>query len=508
MNRSTMVCCLVINLLAIPSISSGQNDEDSVPCREPAVAGAFYSSDPLELKAQMVEFFKKVKSNSENQDVAALIAPHAGYVFSGEVATSAYAQLDPDKAYDHIFLLGTSHRTYLNGASIYNKGNYKTPLGTVEVDLALANELIDQYSFFDYVEEAHGQEHSLEVQLPFLQYRLHKPFKIVPIIMGTRSASMCQKIADALKPYFNSRNLFVVSSDFSHYPDYEGAKEADSTTGAAIAANSPETFLKAIEENESKRIHGLATSACGWSSILTLLDMSSQVADMKVENVRYQNSGDSRYGDKLRVVGYHSFAFVRPQVSGDSHEMSLSNQEKKILLQIARQSIEEKLGKKKPSTVDESQLPESLKIPCGAFVTLHNNKQLRGCIGHMQSDKPLWKTVWEMAWAAALLDSRFEPVEASELDYIDIEISVLTPLKRIYSIDEFELGRDGILMEKDGRHGTLLPQVAEKTNWTKIEFLEQCAKRKAGIGKDGWQTADLYTYQAIVFSEHEILEAP
>ena len=127
-------------------------------------------------------------------------------------------------------------------------------MGTVEVDLALANELIDQYSFFDYVEEAHGQEHSLEVQLPFLQYRLHKPFKIVPIIMGTRSASMCQKIADALKPYFNSRNLFVVSSDFSHYPDYEGAKEADSTTGAAIAANSPETFLKAIEENESKRI--------------------------------------------------------------------------------------------------------------------------------------------------------------------------------------------------------------------------------------------------------------
>lgn len=505
MNRSAMVCCLCVNLLSIPFFSSGQNAEESVPCREPAVAGAFYSSDPLELKAQLATFFKNVENGTEGQDVAAVIAPHAGYVFSGEVAASAYAQLDPENTYDHIFLLGTSHHTYLSGASIYNQGNYKTPLGVVDVDLPLVNELIKQYSFFDYVEEAHEKEHSLEVQLPFLQYRLHKPFKIVPIIIGTRSASTCQKIADALKPYFNSRNLFVISSDFSHYPDYEGAQKADSATGAAIASNSPATFLKAIEENESKRIHGLATSACGWSSILTLLDMSSTIAGMQVNDVRYQNSGDSPYGDKYRVVGYHAFAFIRPQKAPDSEEMSLTNQEKLILLQIARQSIEEKLGMKSQSKVDESNLPSVLKVPCGAFVTLHKKDKLRGCIGHLQSDKPLYQTVQEMAWAAALLDSRFDAVDPDEMDDLDIEISVLTPLKRIHSIDQFVLGRDGIFMVKDGHRGTLLPQVAEKTHWTKIEFLEECASRKAGIGKNGWRDAELYTYQAIVFSEQEIL---
>jgi AmmeMemoRadiSam system protein A len=157
--------------------------------------------------------------------------------------------------------------------------------------------------------------------------------------------------------------------------------------------------------------------------------------------------------------------------------------------------------------MDERQLPQSLKIPCGAFVTLHKGKKLRGCIGDLQSGKPLWQTVKEMAWAAAFLDSRFDAVDQGEMDDIEIEISVLTPLKRIYSIDEFEPGVHGILMVKDGHRGTLLPQVAETTHWSKIEFLEQCASRKAGIGKDGWKSAELYIYRAIVFSEHEILEA-
>jgi len=506
MNRSSVICCMVVNLLFIPHSSAGQTDEGDVPCREPAVAGSFYSSDPLELKAQLSEFFKEAENGPAGQNVAALISPHAGYVFSGKVAASAFAQLDPKQSFDHVFLLGTSHQVYLKGASIYNQGNYKTPLGEVEVDLALANELIGKHPFFEYVPEAHTREHSIEVQLPFLQYRLQKPFKIVPIIIGTRSAPTCKKIADALKPYFTSRNLFVISSDFSHYPDDEGAREADMATGEAIASNSPEKFLKAIQDNEAKHIPGLATSACGWSSILTLLNLSSQDLDIAVKDVRYQNSADSRYGDKLRVVGYHAFAFIRDEASSDSGEMSLSDKEKAILLQMARESIESKLSNIPRSKIDDSQLPRSLLVPCGAFVTLRENGKLRGCIGRLQSDNPLYKVVQEMAWAAAFLDSRFEPLEWSELDDLDIEISVLTPLKRIKSISEFELGKQGIYMVKGEHRGTLLPQVAQSTHWSKKEFLEHCASYKAGIGKDGWHDAELYTYQAFVFSEHEILE--
>ncbi|WP_163716692.1 AmmeMemoRadiSam system protein B [Mangrovibacterium lignilyticum] len=506
MNRSAIIPCLVVNLLFIPHVSEGQNSEEEIPCRQPAVAGSFYSSDPLELKAQLSEFFQEAESGTANQHVAALIAPHAGYVFSGKVAASAYAQLNKEQSYDRVFLLGTSHHVYLKGASIYNHGNYKTPLGKVEVDLDLANELIGKYPFFEYVPEAHTQEHSLEVQLPFLQYRLHKHFKIIPIIIGTQSAATCKEIAEALKPYFTSRNLFVISSDFSHYPDYEGARNADHDTGAAIASNSPEAFLKALKDNESKRIPGLATSACGWSSILTLLNLSSEVSGMKVKDVRYQNSGDSRYGDKQRVVGYHAFAFNRSGESVEGDEISLSDEEKISLLRLARQSIESHLIDGSDPKVDEAELPQSLKIRCGAFVTLRKKGKLRGCVGHLQPDNPLYQIVPEMAWAAAFWDSRFDPVGWNELDDIDIEISVLTPLKRIHSIEEFELGKHGIYMVKGKYRGTLLPQVAESTHWSKNEFLEHCAADKAGIGKNGWQNADLYTYRAFVFSEQEILQ--
>jgi AmmeMemoRadiSam system protein B/AmmeMemoRadiSam system protein A len=504
MKLSAFTQYLAVILFVSPVDCQGQPAGHSSSVRRPAVAGLFYPSNPDTLRLQLTNLFRSFGNSGGMKNSVALIVPHAGYIFSGEVAASAYACLDPDKIYDRIFLIGPSHHTWLTGASIYNKGNYSTPLGIVPVDTALASRLINDHRFFEYRPEAHTKEHSIEVQLPFLQYRLKHEFKIIPIVIGTQSPVVCRKIAEALRPYFNEKNLFIISSDFSHYPDYAGALKADQVTGDAIGSNSVGNFLKTIRENESKQIPGLVTSACGQNSILTLLNLSSEMPGIKVHPIKYMNSGDSEYGDKLRVVGYHSFVFTRDP---DTHAFSLSDEEKAQLLEIARGAIEYRLQNKGFSVVDTSAYSKQLKAPLGAFVTLHKNGRLRGCIGQFLTTRPLYDLVQKMAVAAAFQDFRFDPVGKDEMNVIDVEISVLTPLKRIASIDEFELGKQGIYMIKGNRSGTFLPQVAMNTGWNKNEFLGHCAHDKAGIGWDGWKDAELYTYEALVFGEKDLQKA-
>jgi len=181
-----------------------------------------------------------------------------------------------------------------------------------------------------------------------------------------------------------------------------------------------------------------------------------------------------------------------------SQAFSLSDDEKRMLKEIALSSIKDSL---RSEEFDSSlfTLHSSLKRKCGAFVSLHKHGRLRGCIGHFGEDVPLHEIVAEMARAAAFEDPRFMPVTADELSDIDIEISVLTPMRRIQSLDEFELHRHGIYIRKGYRSGTFLPQVADEVNWTKEEFVSHCAQDKAGIGWDGWRDAELYVYEAIVF---------
>ena len=209
----------------------------------------------------------------------------------------------------------------------------------------------------------------------------------------------------------------------------------------------------------------------------------------------YQNSGDVDNQEHNRVVGYHAFAILR----GASQEFVLSDEEKKILKEIALTSIKDSLaGKPVAQPILNSQYPV-LNSKCGAFVSLHKQGRLRGCIGHFGEDVPLHEIVAEMARAAAFEDPRFMPVTMDELKDIDIEISVLTPMRRIQSLDEFELHRHGIYIRRGYRSGTFLPQVADEVNWTKEEFVSHCAQDKAGIGWDGWRDAELYVSEAIVF---------
>ncbi len=483
--------------------------------RKPFAAGKFYTANPKDLQQHLQLLFTNSVQHTSENEILAMIVPHAGYVFSGTVAASGYHQIDTEKSYEHVFIIAPSHTTYFNGASIYCKGHYETPLGEVKIDIDFVNKLIDQHAVLSCAPEVHQQEHSIEVQLPFLQYCLKNEFNIVPIVVGNPSTRNCEKLAAALQPYFNCNNLFVISSDFSHYPSYENAIKADKNTAEAILTKNPEIFEQAIKENESEHIPGLATSACGQGPILTLLYLLQHQNNISAEIIQYQNSGDSPYGDKEKVVGYYAIIFSESNSSGnkspaeniDGDEFyELNKDEKRQLLEIARNSIEYYLAAQNILDIEDDKLTNALKTPCGAFVTLHKDGNLRGCIGRFDAGLPLYKTVQYMAIAAATQDVRFVKVTREELSKLDIEISVLTPLRKIESLEEFELGKHGIYIRKGTATGTFLPQVADGKNWTKTEFVSYCAQEKAGIGRDGWKNAELYTYEALIFNETEIIK--
>jgi AmmeMemoRadiSam system protein B/AmmeMemoRadiSam system protein A len=494
-----------------------QNSYKELTDREPVVAGQFYPGRSDELNTELINLFSEAEPRKVKGEVMAILSPHAGYVFSGGVAASSFNQINPKKKYDIIFVIGSSHRAAFEGASIYNKGNYVTPLGTVNVDLKTANTLINKYDVFKYRSDAHSYEHSLEVQLPFLQHIMETGFKIVPIVIGTQYAETCKKIAAALEPYFTTDNLFVISTDFSHYPSYEDACKVDNLTASAIISNNPDELLKTLKKNSQMNIPNLATSICGWTSVLTLMYITQDMPGVKYYPVVYKNSGDARYyGDKSRVVGYYSIAVAKEDtettISSEKasennpkkKDFELTAEDKKILLDIARNTVEEYVENREIPPVNTRGFSSNLLTNTGAFVTLHKKGNLRGCIGRFEPDIPLYKVVQEMAVSAATRDFRFSPVKSDELDDIDIEISVLTPLRKIDSVDEIELGRHGIYIKKGYSSGTFLPQVATQTGWSLEEFLGHCSRDKAGIGWEGWKDADIYVYEAIIFSENEI----
>lgn len=469
--------------------------KDDKPVVRPATqANRFYTGNPQELRQEVDGYLTRHAANVPYPHVAALIVPHAGYYFSGNVAASAYMTLDPQKTYKRIFLLGPSHHEWLNGASVNTESDYyATPLGNVKVDRETTQQLVKADKVFTYKASAHTQEHCLEVQLPFLQRRLGLVPPIVPIIISTNNFEKLKRMAEVLKPYFNDDNLFIISSDFSHYPKYEDACEVDARTGKAIETGDVEQFIATIEANAHSGKRHLDTSACGEFAIITLMLMLDGHYDIK--HLMYQNSGDIDNYDHSRVVGYHSFAFLRQQSSKTS--FVLTDEDKQQLKDIALQSIKDSLEGKTFSL--QTSYSSTLNAKCGAFVSLHEHGRLRGCIGHFGEDIPLHEIVVEMAHAAAFEDPRFSPVRREELDEIDIEISVLTPMRRINSLDEFELHRHGIYIRKGYRSGTFLPQVADEVDWTKEEFVGHCSQDKAGLGWNGWRNAELYVYEAIVF---------
>jgi AmmeMemoRadiSam system protein B/AmmeMemoRadiSam system protein A len=471
--------------------------------REPVAAGRFYPADIKTLTGDISRLFAESRKTPADWNVRAIISPHAGYVFSGKIAAEAFHSVPGNSVYRNIFIIGSSHIMHFDGASVFNSGDYITPLGKAPVNIEIANKLINDNKVFKFPVTAHIQEHSIEVQVPFIQYYFKETPQIVPIIIGTQNESTIKKIAEALEPYFTTENLFVISSDFSHYPSYSDASRTDSITALGISSGKPGTFLNSLSRNSEADVPGLATSMCGWTSGLALLYLTDGNHNLEIKHLDYCNSGDSPHGNKREVVGYHAFTVLdkhdkirRSDV--ESLDITFTRSEQNQLFRIAENSIGTMIDEHKRITIDEKNMTENLKKPLGAFVTLKLNGALRGCIGRFISSDPLCDVVRESAISSAFDDPRFTPLTREEFEKTEIEITVLGPLKKISDTSEIVLGKHGIYIRKGYRSGTMLPQVATENKWTVEEFLGFTSRDKAGIGWTGWKDAELFVYEGVV----------
>ncbi len=479
-----------------PSLSQPWEKEMSEQIRKPAVAGMFYPSGAEKLSSQINDYLNKVPPLHIEEKIVAIISPHAGYEFSGGVAAYSFKAIE-QRDFSTVVIIGPSHYVYFKGISVYAEGYYQTPLGNVEIDRELSKAIINNSNIHFYP-SAHQREHSIEVEIPFLQTVL-KNFKIVPIIMGDCSYQDCLDLGEAIAENSkDKKTLIVASTDFSHFYPSEKARILDKTSLDEIKKFNPQELYKKVQTEECQ--------LCGAMPVVTTLIAAQTLGADKIELLKYLHSGDVT-GDNSRVVGYGSMIVIgsKPQVAGYRQEIKkdkkgkLSNEEKKRLLSIAREAIGSYVIKRKKPEMHETN-PELIKKR-GVFVTLTQNGQLRGCIGYIQAVKPLCEAVTDMAIEAAVNDPRFSPLQKEELSKIKIEISVLSPLKRIKDTQEIKIGRDGIFIRKGFDSGLLLPQVATENNWNKDEFLKQGCY-KAGLPADAWKKgAEIYTFSAEIFDE-------
>lgn len=496
------VFIVLLSIYAIMETFSQNQTTD----RQPVAAGRFYSANKETLTKDISQLFENCKKTEGNLNVRAIISPHAGYVYSGKIAASAYSTISKNSVYKNIFIIGTSHIMQFDGASVYSSGDYITPMGKIGVNREIAEKLISENKVFKFPTNAHLQEHSIEVQLPIIQYLFKDKPLIVPIIIGTNNENTVKKIAESLRPWFTSENLFIISSDFSHYPSYKAATESDNITALSIASGDPQAFLNTLRNNSDKQIPGLATSMCGWTSGLALLYLIEGSKQLEIKLIDYCNSGDSPNGNKNEVVGYHAIAIIEKKQNTEIKlesgiELSFTEEEKNQLFIIVKNSIRSMLYDNKKIEIDEKTISAKFKTPMGAFVTLKINGVLRGCIGRFISSEPLFNVVKASALSSAFEDPRFPPLTKEEFKKTDIEITVLGPLKKINNIGEIVLGKHGIYIKKDFRSGTMLPQVAIENGWTVEQFLGYTSREKAGLGWDGWKEAELFIYEGVVLED-------
>ena len=507
MKRSLALAVAALAILASYTDSGICSNPKPSDTRPPAVAGQFYPADPQKLKLAIQQYLQDSVEIPMEKPLA-LIVPHAGYIYSGQICADAYRQV-AGRSYDVVVLLGVNHTTgNFSGISLGDYGAFRTPLGNSLVDEEIASALLAECADCNRIREVHAREHSIEVQLPFVQ-TLFPNARIVPAIIHPPDSKMCMRFGQALGKVLSGRRaLIVISSDLSHYPTKTDAEKADSLTLTTIAALDLSRVVSVMHVLD---LPNLETRACGEAAILAGMTAAKALGATRAVIAGYANSGDVLVGDTARAVGYGAVILtsgkapsntsVLNRAAAPSRATPLQKSEKKILLTFARESILRYLA---TQTVPLARnLSARADFPQGAFVTLRKAGQLRGCIGHIPGDTALGKTVGSMALQAAFGDSRFAPVEINEMKNLEIEISVLTPMKAIASANEIVVGRDGVLMSAAGTSAVFLPQVATENHWDRAEMLDNLCM-KAGLQAGCWKRdAKFQVFQADVFSESQ-----
>ena len=461
--------------------------------KEPNVAGAFYPDDPRELSREIDNFLDSADPRPVEADITALICPHAGYAFSGQAAAFGY-KLVKGRPYKTAVVIGPSHHLGFRGVSIYPQGSFRTPLGELEIDKDLAEKLLYKDKDIYFEPAAFEKEHSVEVQLPFLQ-KVFPGIKIVPIVTGNASLAACQRLAGLLKEAIGGRKdvLVIASTDMYHGYDHDQADLIDGLTLSYLEKMDAPGLYEGLEENRLQ--------LCGGVAAVTTLIMAKDLGCDRLYILRHTNSAEVT-GRKTKgtwTVGYSSCA-----LTADRGIFMLNKDQKKRLLMIARNSIENYLNTGQMCKL--SDIDPLLNKEMGSFVTLHKQGNLRGCIGSLIGRQPLCFTVRDMAVEAALNDPRFSPLTQNELEDVEIEISVLSPLKKVDSVDEIIMGTHGVLVRSGFNSGVFLPQVAVETKWSKEDFLSELCSQKAGLSRDAWKekSTEIYIFTAEVFSEKEL----
>jgi len=487
---------------------------------------ADFKGDAAELARRIDTMIAAAPAPERDDAPLAVVSPHAGYVYSGPIAAFAYRAVQ-GRTYDTVVVIGPSHRDAFTGLSVYDTTRFDTPLGQIPCDRKLIGLLIGAHPNIVYRPSAHRDEHSLEVQVPFLQRAL-VGFKLVMVVAGGRDPEAELTLVNVLAGYAKHQRLLVVaSSDLSHYHGYAAANKLDAVALTSIAALDTPALIRDIGAERCE--------ACGILPVLITMDYVKRMGAHRGVLLKQANSGDTA-GPKDRVVGYAALAFWRDGAAGGKVPETSSGQEgtpreppaagpravptrekstapegaavsigrldgaaRTELLGIARRAIAETV-RGSQRTEPKSANP-ALQTPQGAFVTITIGGELRGCIGTFREDTPLYRTVAQMAVAAAREDPRFPPLTAAELPKTRVEISALTPMKPVADVREIEVGRHGLYITKGFNSGVLLPQVATEYGWDRTTFLEQTC-RKAGLPKNAWQEgAKILSFEAEVFGE-------
>ena len=469
----------------------------------------FYPGDPGTLVKTIAGLFAEAKKETLGNRPLALIAPHAGYPYSGKVAAKAYKLLEGED-YDTVVIVSPSHTVFFKGCSVFTGGGYQTPLGLVETDKSLAHKMAEIHPLVYASKQGHATgstrgEHALEVHLPFLQVVLGS-FKMVGIVMGDQEDESVGALGEVLASTLKGRNcLMVASTDLSHFHNQKKANRLDGEVRKAIEAYDPSKLREVLEYGDGE--------ACGGGPVASVMTAARRLGSRELKVLDYTTSGEAT-GDFNEVVGYLSAVMVMGQkaesalaekkrtaevmgaIAAKKAEFHLSDAAKEKLHRIAREAIAAQLDGKDYTPLGDEELAHKR----GAFVTLKIDGELRGCIGQIRAREELPDTIAGMAVAAAFDDPRFPRLSKDEYERLEYEISVLSPLQRVHEFSEIKVGRDGLMIKLDMHSGLLLPQVATEYGWTETQFLEQTCL-KAGLPKESYKDkfAEIYRFSAEVF---------
>jgi len=427
--------------------------------RTPYCAGTWYSSDPAELADELDEYLNKVKK--ENLNVKAVIVPHAGYMYSGQTAAYSFKQVSPDTK--RVIVLGTAHRYPLKGASVQEYDYYGSPLGKVKISEDIKNLLKEKCVVS--VEKADYEEHSIEIEIPFLQ-RVLGEFELIPVIVGKVNST---EFSEILEKYFSEKTLIVASVDLSHFHGYNDAKRLDKYSIDCILNLDSE----GIDDAEIDSPY----------AIKALLELAKR-KNWKTKLLDYRNSGDV-IRDKSRVVGYSSVIFY------EEEKGAFTSKEREFMENLARQAVESYIGEDKKIKTDD--VPDSLRQRLACFVTINDENDLRGCIGTIEPVDKLYKSIIENAISAATRDPRFPPVTKKEFGGLKYEVSVLSePAELSFSgLDDLlnKIKDKGVIISKYGRRAVYLPQVWEHFSSPERFLSSLCIK--AGLSSNDWKEKDM-----------------